>query len=92
MKKFEKKTYFTMNGNELNDLISKNLAPLVKNPDRFKNFECVAEFEWNNYALYSASVLKSDVLSELYKNMIDQILLMPKEMKYMDYLNFYLLC
>lgn len=67
MKKFKKETYFTLTGDELNDLISKNLVNLVKNPTRFLNFECVAEFEWNNYALYSVSVSKSDFMSDFYK-------------------------
>ena len=39
MKEFEKKTYFLMTGDELNDLISKELAPLTDNPTRFENFE-----------------------------------------------------
>lgn len=67
MKKFKKETYFTLTGCEFNELVSKNLAPLTKNPARFEKFECIAEFEWNNYALYSASVSKSDFLSDFYK-------------------------
>lgn len=67
MKKFDKKTYFTLTGDDFNELVKKELAPLTKNPARFEKFECIAEFEWNNYALYSASVSNDDVLSELYK-------------------------
>lgn len=67
MKKFKKETYFTLTGDELNTLVSKELAPLVKNPARFENFECVAEFEWNNYARYESSVNESDFMSDFYK-------------------------
>lgn len=67
VKKFKKKTYFTLTGDELNDLIIENLAPLTKNPGRFEKFECVAEFEWSNYALYSASVSYKYVNSSFYK-------------------------
>jgi len=67
MKKFEKETYFTLTGDELDELISKELAPLTKNPARFEKFECVAEFEWNNYALYESSVSKSDFMNDFYK-------------------------
>lgn len=67
MKKFDKKTYFNLTGNEFDELVRENLAPLVKNPARFEDFECIAEFEWNNYALYSANVLKSDYMNDFYK-------------------------
>ena len=67
MKELNKETYFTLNGDEFNELVSNKIAPLTKNPERFKNFECVAEFEWNNYALYSSSVLKNDFMSNFYK-------------------------
>jgi len=67
MKEFKKKTYFLMDVRELDELIRKELAPLTKNPARFKNFECIAEFEWNNYARYETSVNFSDFMSKIYK-------------------------
>lgn len=62
---FKKKTLITCDVDDINNLVSEKLAPLTNNPERYKNFECVAEFEWNS-AQYQCNVDLSDVTDSIY--------------------------
>jgi len=58
--KIEEETKFYMDYNDFNNLVSEHLPTLTNTSERYKDFECVAEFEWNNYSNYDAEVEEAD--------------------------------
>jgi len=53
---------WSMDQNDFDRLVQDHL-PKLTNQDKYKNFESIAEFEWNNYSNYDAEVTK-DALKE----------------------------
>ena len=63
---FTKKVVIECTDDDINSLVRGKVAPLTDNPERYKDFECAAEFEWNS-ACYDVSVSKSDIDGEIYQ-------------------------
>ena len=56
---------FCFESDDFDKLVRKHVAPLTDNPDRYKNFECVAEFEWDR-GQQSASIDAGDETKDFY--------------------------
>jgi len=57
-------TKWCMDSEDFNKLVRDHF-PALTNQERFKEFECVAEFEWNNYSNYDAEIAnKNEFLEE----------------------------
>lgn len=55
----EQETKYVMSDSDFNRLVSDHLPKVAKDPDRYKNFECVAEFEWNNDSNYDTDIAEN---------------------------------
>ena len=62
--KIEEETKFCMDYDDFNDLVIEYLPALVNNSDRYEDFECIAEFEWNNDSNYDTEITEKYKLDD----------------------------
>jgi len=70
--KIEQVTRFSMDYGDFNNLVSEYLPSLTNTDGRFKDFECVAEFEWNNYSIFDATITKGDLEKDSFYDKFDR--------------------
>ena len=61
-------TRFSMDDSDFNNIVREYLPKLVNKSasDKYKKFECVAEFEWNNDSNFDVAVTESDIEKDSY--------------------------
>lgn len=74
MKQFNivEETKYFMDSNDFNNLVRKHLPLLIKDGAKYKNFEGIAEFEWNNYSNYDVKITKNDLKEDGFYNEFDK--------------------
>lgn len=88
--KIEEVTKFEMDYGDFDDLVREYLPGLVAKinptiPDRYKNFECIAEFEWNNYSNYDVEVSKNDLKDDSIYNKFDRKEIIDGKLMYLSF-------